>query len=133
MNIKKFARKTSDLFSVLGNDFRIQLLYAIGKGEICVCHMEEVLQKRQPYISQHLSVLRESGLLQTRRDGKYVYYRLKDSALFELIKAAAELQEFSVKEMPVISSPGVKNDCTCPTCEIEEKTESSSTIIKEIS
>ncbi len=133
MNIKRYARKTSELMSVLGNDFRIRLLYAIGGGEICVCHLEEILQKRQPYISQHLSVLRESGVLQTRRDGKYIYYRVSDLAIFELIEIAAEMQGFSTEELLPITSPGIKNGCTCPTCDIVDETESKSTSLKELS
>lgn len=133
MNAKKFARRTSELFSVLGNSFRIRLLYAIGEGEASVCHLEEALNKRQPYISQNLAVLRDSGRLTTRRDGKYIFYRLIDLELFDLLKTAGELQGFSPEEIPVIDSPGTKNSCDCPTCDPEDAAEINSTTIKELS
>lgn len=135
MNMKPddFTRQTSDLFSVLGNSFRIQLLYAIGEGEACVCHLEEVFNKRQPYISQHLGVLRDSGILQTRRDGKYIFYRLVDLELFDLLETAGELQGFSPEEIPVIDPPGTKKGCACPSCDPEESEESNSTRVKELS
>ncbi|MDZ7843546.1 MAG: metalloregulator ArsR/SmtB family transcription factor [Anaerolineales bacterium] len=135
MNIKKFARKTSDLFSVLGNDFRIRLLYAIGDGEVCVCHLEEMLQKRQPYISQHLSVLRDEKVLKTRREGRFIFYRITDPAVFDLLQIAAELQGVPEDKFPEITTPQQRAGCPCPACEDETtlNTEASPKKIKEIS
>lgn len=135
MNIKKFTRKTSDLLSVLGNDFRIQLLYAIGDGEVCVCHLEEILQKRQPYISQHLSVLRDEKVLKTRREGRFIFYRITDPAVFDLLQLAAELQGIPIEKFPEIATPQQRTGCPCPACEDENtlNTEASAKKIKELS
>ncbi|MFM8368324.1 MAG: ArsR/SmtB family transcription factor, partial [Chloroflexota bacterium] len=55
---------------------RIAILLAIGKGEACVCHLETALGLRQAYISQHLMALRKADILQDRREGRYVFYKI---------------------------------------------------------
>src|SRR5580692_9598101 len=46
-------------------------------GEICVCYLQEVLKTNQPKISRHLAYLKKAGLVEARRDGKWMHYRLK--------------------------------------------------------
>lgn len=117
MNMKEsYALKVSDLLSVLGNPFRIRILYAVGSGEACVCHLEALLGEPQPKISQHLSLLRDAGVLTTRRDGKYVFYRLAEPALFDLLRSAALLQGFAPDDIPEVSLPDPGADCPCPSC-----------------
>ena len=119
MKNKRFAQKTSNLLSVLGNEFRIRLLYAVGDGEVCVCHLEEILQKRQPYISQHLSVLRDEKVLKTRREGRYIFYRVADPSVFDLLETAAGLQGIPEGKFPEITTPRARAGCPCPACEKE--------------
>ena len=91
MSNRSFEKQASNILAVLGNPFRVRLILALGDQEACVCHFEKLLKKRQAYISQHLMVLREAGLLETRRDGKYIYYRLSNPDVIKLIRAAALL------------------------------------------
>jgi DNA-binding transcriptional ArsR family regulator len=118
MNINKirFEKEISNIFSVLGNPFRVKLLYTIGQGESCVCHLEPIRKKRQAYISQHLMVLRDAGILETRRDGKYIFYRIANKNIFEVIETAAAFLEFSPDKRPQISEPGIQANCVCPSC-----------------
>lgn len=122
MNMKAspFEKETSKLLSILGNPFRIKILMAIGKGEACVCHLEAALNKRQAYISQHLMVMRDAGLLKTRRDGKYIFYRIASYEVFDLILQAAELTGLQPDEIPKVEEQTVIRRCVCPHCE-EEK------------
>jgi len=83
-----FENQASKVLSAIGNPFRIKIIFIIGKGEACVCHLEAVLKKRQAYISQHLMALRKAGLLKTRREGKYIFYRLSDYEIINLIRKA---------------------------------------------
>ena len=55
-------------------------------GEQCVCHLEAVLGCRQAYISQHLMVLREAGLVEDRRDGARIFYRVIKPEVFDLVE-----------------------------------------------
>ena len=65
-------------FKALAHPVRLQILDMLRSGEACVCHMETALGKRQAYISQQLMVLRDAGLVDARRDGLQVFYRLTD-------------------------------------------------------
>ncbi len=119
MNMKASAPETkiADYLKILGAPFRIQILYSIGHGEACVCHLEAVLKKRQAYISQHLMVLRDIGILDTRREGKYIYYRVADQALFDLIQSAAGILNIPMTSLPDISGSDEHIQCDCPNCQ----------------
>ncbi|HEX8395983.1 MAG TPA: metalloregulator ArsR/SmtB family transcription factor [Pyrinomonadaceae bacterium] len=65
-----------NFFLALADKTRLRILNLIGDKEICVCFFTETLQEPQPKISRHLAYLRRAGVVQTRRDGKWIYYRL---------------------------------------------------------
>jgi ArsR family transcriptional regulator len=65
------------LFKNLSDETRLSLVLLLReKGELCVCELVSILKETQPKISRHLALLRESGLLIDRRDGKWIHYRL---------------------------------------------------------
>jgi len=68
------AGAASSLLRTLGNPQRLLLLCQLSRGEQCVSELEEVLDIHQPTLSQQLGVLRAEGLVQTRREGKNIYY-----------------------------------------------------------
>lgn len=109
-------RQIANIFKVLGSTFRIKLLYTIGTGEACVCHLEAVMKKRQAYISQNLMVLRDAGILETRRDGKYIFYRVTGEGIFELIESAAAIQGIPSETLPEVTGSSPHANCTCPNC-----------------
>ena len=109
----------AEYLKILGAPFRIQILYTIGYGEACVCHLEALLKRRQAYISQHLMVLRDAGILETRRSGKYIYYRVADQSLFEILESAAGLLNISENKKPHISGSERLIQCDCPNCQTE--------------
>ncbi|HAF63068.1 MAG TPA: ArsR family transcriptional regulator [Anaerolineaceae bacterium] len=121
MNMKppNFEKKSSKILSVLGNPFRIKILLAIGKGEACVCHLEAALNKRQAYISQHLMALRDAGLLKTRREGKYIFYRVSSHEVFELLTQAGLVAGLNQDEIPQVTDQAIVKKCVCPHCEEE--------------
>jgi DNA-binding transcriptional ArsR family regulator len=104
--------KVSDLLQVISPEVRLEILLAIGAGEACVCHLEAVLGQRQAYISQQLMALREAGLLDSRRDGKYIFYHMAKPEILELLQKAALIVGVMVKP----EQHGHKNQCTCPHC-----------------
>ncbi len=116
MNKRAFEGKVSSILSVLGNPFRVKIAIALGNQEACVCHLEQLLKKRQAYISQHLMVMRDAGLLDTRRDGKYIYYRLADREALDLIRTAARLAGIDPDGMPNLSTTNILEKCECPKC-----------------
>ncbi|HUS12022.1 MAG TPA: metalloregulator ArsR/SmtB family transcription factor [Pyrinomonadaceae bacterium] len=73
------AKKEYDiafLFKALADPTRLRLINLIGDDEVCVCFFVEVLKINQPKISRHLAYLRRAGVVQARRDGKWIHYRL---------------------------------------------------------
>ncbi|HDI3034185.1 TPA: metalloregulator ArsR/SmtB family transcription factor [Cronobacter turicensis] len=65
------------LFKLLADDTRLHLALLLrAQGELCVCELSATLNLSQPKISRHLALLRDSGLLSDRRDGKWIHYRL---------------------------------------------------------
>jgi ArsR family transcriptional regulator len=88
---------TTEVFRALADPIRLELLAVIAaQGPICVCHLEEALQYKQPRISKHLGTLRKAGLVQSRREGTWVYYQVNEETLdlatsfIDQLKASAQ-------------------------------------------
>jgi ArsR family transcriptional regulator len=64
------------LFRALADPTRLRLLNLMGDDEICVCYLVEALNLSQPKISRHLAYLRRAGVVVTRREGKWMHYRV---------------------------------------------------------
>ena len=65
------------LFKALGDESRLRIVALLTHGELCVCHLQDALGLSQPNVSRHLGVLRFAGVVEDRRQGNWVYYRLK--------------------------------------------------------
>jgi ArsR family transcriptional regulator, arsenate/arsenite/antimonite-responsive transcriptional repressor len=63
-------------FRALGDPARLRLLNLIGNREICVCYLVDVLCYPQPKISRHLAYLRRAGIVEARRQGKWMHYKI---------------------------------------------------------
>jgi ArsR family transcriptional regulator len=72
------VRPVSRLFKALGDATRVRLVALLAHGELCVCHLEAALDLNQPTISRHLGVLRNAGVVESRREGSWVYYRIAE-------------------------------------------------------
>ena len=70
-------REIASFYSALSDETRLRLLSLMKDGEVCVCHLQGVLKTNQPKISRHLAYLRRAGLVEARRDGKWMHYRLR--------------------------------------------------------
>jgi len=71
-----------DLFAALGERLRLRLACCLAtvKDGLCVCELTDATAERQPNVSRHLKLLKAAGLVEERREGRYVYYRMKDAA-----------------------------------------------------
>ncbi|MDX1378312.1 MAG: metalloregulator ArsR/SmtB family transcription factor [Anaerolineales bacterium] len=121
MNVKKqpFLKATEQIAAPLTNiasPQRIAILLLIGEGEACVCHLEASLGWRQAYISQHLMALRKAGILQARREGRFIFYSLKDIAILDLVIASATLSGLSDETVSELISTQFNQSCECPQC-----------------
>jgi ArsR family transcriptional regulator len=115
------SEKIAVFFKALMHPVRLQILAILRDGEECVCHMEATLGLRQAYISQHLAVLREAGLVSVRREGWNIYYQAIKAGVFDIIDAAAGMITGGKGE---IELPGKyrPRGCACPKCSLERST-----------
>lgn len=67
------------LFFALADRTRLRILHHLNDNEACVADLTEELGESQPKISRHLAYLRRTGIVETRRDGKWIYYRISRS------------------------------------------------------
>jgi ArsR family transcriptional regulator len=65
------------LFAALADPTRLRLLNLMNGREVCVCYFVEILKQGQPKISRHLAYLRRAGIVEARRDGKWMHYRIE--------------------------------------------------------
>ena len=83
-----------NLTKALSDQTRLRILLLLSKGdERCVCELTQALELSQPKISRHLAVLRASGLLQDRKSGFWVYYRLQPDLPTWVVDTLLSLQE----------------------------------------
>jgi ArsR family transcriptional regulator len=102
------------LFKALAHPTRLDILYLLREGEQCVCHMEAHLGYRQAYISQQLMVLREAGLVEDRREGWNIFYRVIQPQVFALIDASLAL---AGRRPPPARRTKRTASCPCPKCQ----------------
>ncbi len=76
MDDEKTLVEMETLFTALADKTRLRLLNLMREGEVCVCFFVEVLGESQPKISRHLAFLRNAGIVETRRDGKWIHYKI---------------------------------------------------------
>ena len=89
------------LFKCMADDTRLKTLLLIQQqGELCVCELTTALETSQPKVSRHLAQLRDCGLLNTRRDGQWIYYRLDE----RLPDWAVQILKLTADENPSVTT-----------------------------
>jgi DNA-binding transcriptional ArsR family regulator len=84
------AEKACALLKALAHADRLVLLCRLTQGEFCVGELESDLGIRQPSLSQQLGVLRQEGLVETRREGKHIHYRLASEDALAVLQVLHE-------------------------------------------
>lgn len=80
------------IFKALSDETRLRIIKLLEQGELCVCDIVAALDTIQPKISFHLAVLKEAELIQDRKEGKWIHYKLRDGDMFRrfILNAACE-------------------------------------------
>jgi DNA-binding transcriptional ArsR family regulator len=102
--------RSAQLLKAMAHPVRLEILDLLRQGETCVCHIERVLDKRQAYISQQLKVLREAELVEVRREGLQMYYRLAGDGVLPLLEALCGPGEGEAHQIVA--------GCPCPECAV---------------
>jgi ArsR family transcriptional regulator len=87
---------------------RLAIVDVLRRDEACVCHLEAVLGQRQAFISQHLMILRDAGIVQDRRVASNVFYRIADRRAVKVLDAVAPERRSTLT--------GAHASCPCPKC-----------------
>ena len=85
------AGKAASLLRTLANERRLMILCHIGGGELSVGALQERVRLSQSALSQHLALLREEGVVATRRSGQTIYYRIADPSAVRVIETLADI------------------------------------------
>lgn len=87
------AEDAACLFAALSNPQRLRLLWALRDGECCVCELQTALDAPQSTVATHLRCLTDAGLVSVRKEGKWSYYDVADTGVYDLIDRAVGLSE----------------------------------------
>ena len=85
------AARAASLMRLLGNERRLMVLCQLADGELTVSALQARVGLSQSALSQHLALLREQGVVATRRESQSIYYRIADPAALRVIQTLAEL------------------------------------------
>jgi len=94
LSLAEMTRHSEDaarLLRVLANPHRLRVLCALSDGELPVGELNARVDLSQSALSQHLAVLREDGVVATRRDGQTIHYRLKDGPAVAIVRTLQDL------------------------------------------
>lgn len=89
--LRQAAELAVSALKVLANEDRLLLLCQLSQGEMSVGELEEALDIRQPTLSQQLGVLRTEGVVNTRRDGKRIFYSVADPKVMRMLEVLYNL------------------------------------------
>jgi ArsR family transcriptional regulator len=87
-----------DIFKALSDETRLRILSLVFEGEMCVCEIEECLGLTQSNASRHLTVLKNAGILSSRKQAQWAYYRLSE----EFYNENRELVEYLSKKLTLL-------------------------------
>ena len=88
---REFYELQADYCKALSNPLRLEIIDVLKDGELAVAELASRMGARQSTISQHLSLLRERGIVAPRKQGQNVYYRIANQRFAELCSMVAEL------------------------------------------
>ena len=89
--LRRSAGEACGMLKVLANQDRLMLLCQMTQGEYCVSELEEMTGIRQPTLSQQLTVLRDEAMVNTRREGKQIYYTIASKEAMAVMQVLYEL------------------------------------------
>lgn len=84
--MQKHASEAVSLLKGLANESRLMIMCVLSEGEQSVGELNRRIRLSQSALSQHLAILREQGLVQTRRESQTIYYRLADTPALSIIR-----------------------------------------------
>lgn len=94
--------------SALSDPSRLRLLLSLCGRELCVCNLVEFIGLADSTVSKHMSILREAGLVESRKKGRWVYYRLADQDASPLASRLIELARNSLAQDRIVMADAIR-------------------------
>ncbi len=114
---------------LLAHPERLRILDAVRRDSECVCHLEALLGKPQPYVSQQLRLLRDAGIIADEKQGQNVFYRLDDEAVRSWLDAVLGP---AAGEHPEMAQHKRVIACVCPKCSDTGPVTDDSLLVEEV-
>jgi len=88
---EELQKLQAEVLAALGHPNRVKIVEFLRSGERCVCEIFPALGLEQSNLSRHLKALREAGILESRKEGVSVYYKLSDPRIFKLLDLSTRI------------------------------------------
>jgi len=119
------VQKILQALKILSDEIRLKIVSLLAENELCVCELMEALRMSQSRISNHLRILRNTGIIEAKREGKWIFYSLArgtmDKVLWEIVQAMVnkiDEKEYLTREKilieQLISRRGEPGHCPLP-------------------
>ena len=86
------------VLKAMGQPTRLQILDLLKEGERCVCEIFPAIHQEQANVSKHLSILKQAGILDSRKDGLRIIYRIKNREVLDLLKIVSQMLKDQMQE-----------------------------------
>jgi ArsR family transcriptional regulator, arsenate/arsenite/antimonite-responsive transcriptional repressor len=101
-------REFLTITNALADESRLRLLLCLSDRELCVCKLVELIGLADSTVSKHMSILRQAGLVESRKKGRWVYYRLANEEVSPLARKAIEFAREQLRGDKVVSSDAAR-------------------------
>ncbi len=91
MENKELYKMHADFCKFMGSPKRIEILFVLGNGEKCVDELAQIMGINIPNVSQNLAIMKDRGIVESRRDGTKIYYRLSNPKVLEACMIVRDL------------------------------------------
>lgn len=95
---QKILEGQASILKALGQPTRLQILELLTDGERCVCEIFPAIHQEQANVSKHLSILKQAGILESRKDGLRILYRIKTPEILDLLTGVSKLLKAQANE-----------------------------------
>lgn len=101
-------KKKADFFKALGDENRLRIVQMLAEKDMCVCEIIEKLNVSQPAVSHHLKTLKQVGIVEDRREGKWIFYSLSQQEV---------MSQIDLLEGLVRKDDSIRKNIDCSYCE----------------
>jgi DNA-binding transcriptional ArsR family regulator len=95
---QKILEGQASILKALGQPTRLQILELLKEGERCVCEIFPAISQEQANVSKHLSILKQVGILESRKEGLRILYRIKTPEILNLLSGVSKLLKAQAQE-----------------------------------